>query len=110
GVQVVVRMHYLIYSLHQAGVRSPQPGVADQLGKFQVACLDVARRVGLTPFVAAPAEPFDAQRHQLMDGESKPAADAAVDETVATGYTFQGRLIRHALVKLRNGNGNGNGN
>jgi hypothetical protein len=30
-----------------------------------------------------------------------------VDETLANGYTFQGRLIRQAIVRLRNGNGNG---
>ena len=28
-----------------------------------------------------------------------------VEETIAAGYTFQGRLLRPALVKLRNGNG-----
>jgi molecular chaperone GrpE (heat shock protein) len=68
---------------------------------------DAARRVGLTPFVAADAEPFDGQRHQVMDGGAAPAAGAIVAETVATGYTFQGRLIRPALVRLRDGEGTG---
>jgi molecular chaperone GrpE (heat shock protein) len=104
-LQVLVRMLDHIYALHQAAQRSRQPGVAEELGKFQNACHDAARRVGLTPFVAAPAEPFDAKRHQLLDGDAKPSADSAVDETIASGYTFQGRLIRPAVVKLRNGNG-----
>jgi molecular chaperone GrpE (heat shock protein) len=86
-------------------LRSQQPGISDQLGKFQNACHDAVRRVGLTPFVAAPAERFDAARHQLMEGDAKAPVDAAVDETIANGYTFQGRLLRPAVVKLRNGNG-----
>jgi molecular chaperone GrpE (heat shock protein) len=75
----------------------------DQLAQFQNACRDTARRVGLTPFVAAPAEPFDQQRHQLMDTDAKPEPGAIVEETLATGYTFQGQLVRPALVRLRDG-------
>jgi molecular chaperone GrpE (heat shock protein) len=104
-LQVLVRMLDHIYALHQAALRSRQPGIAEELGKFQNACHDAARRVGLTPFVAVPAEPFDAQRHQLLENDAKPPADASVDETIASGYTFQGRLLRPAVVKLRNGNG-----
>jgi hypothetical protein len=61
--------------------------------------------VGLAPFTAAPAETFDERRHQAADAEAKPAAGAAVQETVMAGYTFQGKLLRPALVTLRNGNG-----
>jgi hypothetical protein len=57
--------------------------------------------VGLAPFAAGPAETFDAQRHQVADGNSEPPADAVVAETLATGYTFQGRLLRPALVRLQ---------
>jgi len=71
------------------------------VGHFQNACRDAARRVGLTPFTAKEAEPFDAQRHQLADENAKPPADAVVAETVAAGYTFQGRPLRPALVRLR---------
>jgi molecular chaperone GrpE (heat shock protein) len=58
----------------------------------------------LTPFVAADAEPFDAQRHQVIEGEGKAPADAVIEGTIAAGYTFQGRLLRPALVRVR-GNG-----
>jgi hypothetical protein len=38
---------------------------------------------------------------------SKPSADAVVAETVGAGYTFQGKLLRPALVKLRETNPGG---
>lgn len=104
-LQVLVRVFDHTYALHQAALRSGQPTLIEQLGQFQSACRDAARRVGFTPFIAAPAEPFDDQRHQLAKGESKPSTDAAVDETVATGYTYQGKILRPALVRLRNGSG-----
>ena len=90
-----------VYALHQAAVRSGQPGLIEQLGAFQNACRDAARRVGLTPYAAGPGEVFDGQRHQVSDGDPKPSAEAVIHETLATGYTFQGRLVRPALVRLR---------
>ena len=104
-LQVLVRILDHVFALNRAAAQSRQPTVIEQLGRFQNACHDTARRVGLAPFLAARDEKFDAQKHQIMDGQTKPADDASVDETIATGYTFQGKLIRPALVKLRNGNG-----
>jgi len=104
-LQVLVRMLDHVYALHQAALRSGQPALVSQIGLFQDACRDAARRVGLAPFAAASSEPFDEQRHQLIEGASKPSGGGAVDETVAAGYTFQGRMLRPALVRLRNGNG-----
>ena len=106
-LQVLVRMLDHVYALHRASLESRQPTLIEQLANFQSACRDAARRVGLMPLVATPAEIFDERRHQLMDGEPRPAADAAVEETIASGYTFQGKLIRPVLVRLRNGNGHG---
>ncbi len=100
-LQVLVRVMDHIYALHQAAARSSQPKVAEQLTRFQNACRDAARRIGLTPFEAAPDEPFDSQRHQIVDGDSQPQTEGVVADTLATGYTFQGRLIRPALVRLR---------
>jgi hypothetical protein len=102
-LQVLVRMLDHVYALHQGAVRSGQPRVIEQLGNFQAACRDAARRVGLIPYAANAAEPFDAQRHQLVDVEAKAPAGAVVAETIAAGYTFQGRLIRPALVRVSNG-------
>ncbi len=103
-LQVLVRILDHVFALNRAASQSRQPTVIEQLGRFQNACHDTARRVGLTPFLAARDEKFDAQKHQLVDGQTKPAESASVDETIASGYTFQGKLLRPALVKLRNGN------
>ena len=99
-LQVLVRILDHIFALNQGARRSGQPKLIEQLGHFQNACRDAARRIGLTPFTAEPAQPFDSQRHQLLEADAKPPADALVAETLATGYTFQGRLLRPALVRL----------
>jgi molecular chaperone GrpE (heat shock protein) len=100
-LQVLVRMLDHVYALHQGAARSGQPKLAEQVGNFQMACRDAARRVGLTPFTANEGEPFDAQRHQLVEEGAKAPAGALVSETIAAGYNFQGRLLRPALVRLR---------
>ena len=99
--QVLVRILDHVFLLHAAAARSGQPKVAEQISQFQNACRDAARRVGLTPFLAAPDEKFNTERHQLMDGEPKPADGALIAETVGAGFTFQGKLLRPALVRLR---------
>jgi len=106
-LQVLMRMLDHVYALHVGALRTSQPGLIDQVGNFQNACRDVARRVGLSPFIAGDAEPFDGQRHRLAEGEAQPAPGAIISETVAAGYTFQGRLLRPALVRLANGNADG---
>ena len=104
-LQVLVRMLDHVYALHQGASRSGQPKLIEHVGNFQMACRDAARRVGLTPFMANEGEPFDAERHQLVEEGAKAPADAVVAETIATGYTFQGRSLRPALVRLREGEG-----
>jgi molecular chaperone GrpE (heat shock protein) len=103
-LQVLVRILDHVFALHAAAVRSGNPRLAEQLTQFQNACRDAARRIGLVPFAAATGEPFSAERHQAADAESKPPADAVVAETVGAGYTFQGKLLRPALVRLRETN------
>lgn len=99
-VQVLVRILDHVYALHQAAVRSGQAKVIEQIGHFQDACRDATRRVGLSPFTAKESEPFNPERHQAVEGDGQATAGAHVRETVATGYTFQGRLVRPALVRL----------
>ncbi len=99
-LQVVARILDHIFALHNAAARSGQPELAAQIGQFQNACRDAARRVGLTPFEAAPEEKFDAERHRAH-GVENPPADAVAAETLAPGLTCQSRLIRPALVRLR---------
>jgi len=99
-LQVLVRMLDHVYALQVGALHSGQPNLIEQLSNFQNACRDAARRIGLTSFLAEPAECFDAQRHQRVDGEGPVPAEAIVADTIATGYTFQGCLLRPALVRL----------
>lgn len=102
-LQTLVRILDHIYALYCAAARSGQPQLASQIENFQNACRGTARRMGLTPFVAAPGEPFDAERHQAV-GDAKPADGAVVAETIGVGYTYQGKLLRPAIVKVRDAN------
>jgi molecular chaperone GrpE (heat shock protein) len=100
-LQILVRILDHVYALYQAAVRSGKSNLVEQLGHFQNTCRDVARRVGLVPFVAIPGEPYDSKVHQVADSNVAPAMEARVAETVATGYSFQGQLVRPALVALQ---------
>jgi molecular chaperone GrpE (heat shock protein) len=100
-LQMLVRILDHVYVLHAAAVRSAEPKVAEQIAQFQNACRGTVRRIGLASFAAEPNEPFDAERHQSADPKQKPFDGAVVAETVAAGYTFQGKLLRPALVRLQ---------
>jgi molecular chaperone GrpE (heat shock protein) len=102
-LQVLVRILDHVHALNRAAAHSRQPTVIEQLSRFQNACHDAARRVGLTPFAAAANDKFDSQKHQSVDNQNQPAEDALIGETVANGYTFQGALLRPVLVRLQNG-------
>ena len=107
-LQVLVRILDHVHAINRAAAQSGQPNVVEQLSRFQNACHDAARRVGLAPFTAAADDKFDTQRHQVITGQPKPADGALVDETVACGYTFQGRMLRPAMVRVRAENSSGN--
>jgi molecular chaperone GrpE (heat shock protein) len=100
-LQMLVRIFDHIFALHAAASHSGQPKLAEQIAHFQNACRGTVRRIGLTPFAAGPGEAFDAARHQLADSKEKPPTDAVVAETIGSGYTFQGKLLRPAVVRLR---------
>lgn len=99
-LNVAVHMLDHIYALYHAAERSGQGNLIAQLNQFQNACRDVARRVGLVPFVPEPTEPFNPERHQGTDNNPPPTG-ARVTEALAAGYTFQGRLLRPALVRVQ---------
>jgi molecular chaperone GrpE (heat shock protein) len=100
-LNVLVHLLDHVYGLYHAAERSGQANLIAQVGQFQNACRDAARRVGLVPVTASEAEAFDGKRHQLPNGET-PSEGAVVAETLATGYTFQGRLLRPVLVRTQN--------
>jgi molecular chaperone GrpE (heat shock protein) len=100
-LQMLVRILDHIFALHAAAARSNQPKVVEQISQLQNACQGAVRRLGLNGFVAQPNEAFDANRHQLMDTKQAPPDGAVVGETLAAGYTFQGKMLRPALVRVR---------
>ncbi|HEX3625494.1 MAG TPA: nucleotide exchange factor GrpE [Verrucomicrobiae bacterium] len=99
-LQVLVRILDHTFAMHVAAVRSDQPKVAEQISQFQNACQGAVRRLGLNGYVAQPNEPFDAARHKPVDTK-QPAEGAVISETLALGYTFQGKMLRPALVHVR---------
>ncbi len=101
-LQVVVRLLDHVYALQQAGARSGKTELAENLSRFQAACRDVTRRVGLVPVEIAHGVPFDEKHHQLPDdAPAKPTAGARIDATLASGYTYQGQAIRSPIVSLQ---------
>jgi molecular chaperone GrpE (heat shock protein) len=100
-LQVLTRILDHTYAMHQAAVRSGQPGLAEQIGNFQRACRDAARRVGLAAFTPRIGEPFDPQQHQLAPADKAPPPDPVIAESLATGYRYQGQVIRLPAVVLK---------
>lgn len=100
-LNVLVFMLDHVFALNKAAERSGQDSLIKQLAHFQAACRDAARRVGLVPVLAAPGEAFDAQKHQLPEGETTNAG--TITEVLACGFSYQGRLLRRALVRLAEG-------
>ncbi len=100
-LHTVVRVLDHVYALYLAGVKSGQENLRTQLGNFQNACRESARRLGLVPFEAKADEVFDDKRHQLPDAKAKALPGSKVGETLATGFTFQGKVLRPAVVTLK---------
>ncbi|HAV64096.1 MAG TPA: hypothetical protein DCY13_17235 [Verrucomicrobiales bacterium] len=97
-VQVALLDH--VFALHQAGLRSGQPNVIQQLGAFQAACRDVVRRLGLVAVEAPSGTTFNPAIHRLPDENQQVPAGASIAATLAPGFSFQGQLVRPVLVEL----------
>jgi molecular chaperone GrpE (heat shock protein) len=97
GVLVHILDH--VFALTRAAERSGQEKLISQLRQFENACRESARRVGLSPVVATPGENFDPQRYQSTEAKEIPNG-ATIGEVVASGYTFQGKLIRPVMVRV----------
>jgi molecular chaperone GrpE (heat shock protein) len=100
-LQILVRVFDHVFALHTGAVRTGDQRFIEPISNFQHSCHETVRRLGLTPFIAAPDEPFDTERHLVAGKPENIPSGAVVAETVGAGYTFQGKLLRHALVRLR---------
>jgi molecular chaperone GrpE (heat shock protein) len=99
-LKVVVQMLDHTYGLFRAAERSGQQNLIMQLGQFQNALRDAARRMGLTPFLPSIGEKYDSRGHQLANPPPMVDENATVGEILATGFTYQGQLLRRSLVEL----------
>jgi len=100
-LQMLVRILDHVFALHTGAVRTGDPRFIEPITNFQNACRDTVRRLGLTPFIAEPDEPFNADRHQAAGQPQEIPPGAVVGETIGAGYTFQGKMLRPAVVRLR---------
>lgn len=97
---ITVRILDHVHALHQAGIRSGQHNIVEQLTHFQQACRETARRIGIVPVVPETGIPFDTKAHRLLD-DSQPAEGAIVGDIIAPGYTFQGQMVRLPVVTVK---------
>jgi len=100
-LQVLVHTLDHVHALSQAGARSGQPNLAAQLAAFQNACRDLARRMGLVAIDAEPDQDFDAAQHEIVQGHNQPEGPAQIAQVIATGYSFQGQILRRPIVVLK---------
>ncbi|HEY3855992.1 MAG TPA: nucleotide exchange factor GrpE [Verrucomicrobiae bacterium] len=99
-IQIVVFILDHVFAVFQAAHRSGQPAFVEQMGLFQNSCRDAARRIGLVATLVKAGDPYDPNLHKLPDN-IVANGHSIVAETLATGYTFQGQIIRRPLVALK---------
>jgi hypothetical protein len=89
------------FRICQAAAQSGNAGVAEQLAKFQSVCRAAAGRIGLVPFEPDFGDPFDSEKHVLVDSKGAAPEGARVGGTLAPGYTYMRRPLRPAAVALQ---------
>lgn len=97
---ITVRILDHVHALHQAGVRSGQRNIVEQLANFQHACRETARRIGIVSVMPETEVPFDPRAHRLLD-DSTPDEGAIISGIIAPGYTFQGQMVRLPVVAVK---------
>ena len=98
---IVVGQLDLVYRLRESAVLSGKEQFIETMTSFQAQCRDIARRVGLTAYDAEEGTAFDPEQHQLADVDAKPGKNAKVAATKLPGFKLQGRLVRKAVVALK---------
>jgi molecular chaperone GrpE (heat shock protein) len=88
------------FALHSAAGKSNLPNVVEQISHFKNVCLQSARALGLRPFVSRANVLFNPNRHHISDKNGGVAPGVRLAETVAPGYTFRGKVLRPAVVRL----------
>lgn len=99
-LQVTLRLLDQVFALYAAACQSGQPHLVQQIGLFQNVCRDLARRVGVNAFAPEPGAAFDPHMHQAHEASGPAPAGAVIQQVLAPGYSYQGRVLRPALVQL----------
>jgi molecular chaperone GrpE (heat shock protein) len=99
-IKVAVQMLDHVFALARAAERSGQQQLIKQLQQFQNACRDVARRMGLTPFVPVIGDVFDHRAHQLPNPQMTAQEGDLIKDVLASGFSYQGQMLRRSLVLL----------
>ena len=100
-LQTVVRMLDNVFALSQAAAQSRQPALISQIRQFQQVSREIARRMGLNAFAPEGPQPFDPKAHQLPEESATVPEQAMISGVIAPGFTFQGRLMRKAVVVVQ---------
>ncbi|MEI9863282.1 MAG: nucleotide exchange factor GrpE [Limisphaerales bacterium] len=88
--------------MHTAAVRTGDANFIEPITNFQKACHEIVQPAGLVPFIAEADEPFNAEWYQVAGTNAEPPKNAIIAETISTGYSLEGQVLRPAIVRLRN--------
>ncbi|MBR6460963.1 MAG: nucleotide exchange factor GrpE [Verrucomicrobia bacterium] len=91
-----------VLALTHAGIQSGKPEIAEQMRRFRGACLDIAARAGLQPFLPAPTDTYDPEKHVLPPNTPTPEPDTRISRVIAPGFNYQGQMVRKAMVLAEN--------
>ena len=91
-----------VLALTNAGIQSGKPEIIEQLRRFRGACLEFAARAGLQPFLPAPTDTYDPEKHVLPPNTPTPDPSTKISRVIAPGFNYQGQLVRKAMVLAEN--------
>lgn len=87
-----------ILALASAGIHSGKPEIAEQMKRFRAACLDIASHAGIQPYMPAPTDLYDPEKHAVPPNAPTPAAEAKIARVLAPGFIYQGVMTRKAMI------------
>lgn len=87
-----------ILALASAGIHSGKPEIAEQMKRFRAACLEIASHAGIQPYMPAPTDLYDPEKHAVPPNAPAPAAAAKISRVLAPGFLYQGVMTRKAMI------------
>lgn len=87
-----------ILALASAGIHSGKPEIAEQMKRFRAACLEIASHAGIQPYMPAPTELYNPEKHAVPPNAPEPATEAKIARVLAPGFLYLGTLVRKAMI------------